>query len=89
MDIDSEEFKSVVESYLMREYQKGLLIGTQVASQIILDKINNALSSPGKTTLDDMKRLVKDISTFCAVSVSRTVNPDGTVSKSEDSTIQN
>ena len=42
---------------------------------------------PGKRTLNDYRRLVKDIRGFCETGVSRKINADGTTSeKTEEET---
>lgn len=79
MDINSDEFKELVKSHLAREFHKGTMVGAQAVSRVILDKINNVMSSPGKTTYNDMKRLVKDIVVFCETGITKKVMPDGTV----------
>lgn len=84
----NEDFEAVVKQHLEREFTKGMLTGSQATCAVILNKITQ-LYKKEKPTANDMKRLIKDIKGFCSTGLSRKINPDGTTSKAETSTVQN
>lgn len=85
---DSNAFKKVVEDELSKIQTQNLLLGAQTACTVILEKITTAMSQPGKRSMNDYKRLIKDLENFCRTGLSRKVNPDGTTDpvKKEDNT---
>lgn len=88
-----DEFKTAVEEQLEKVRLQNLLIGAQTVCRVILDKIFAAEAQPGKWTMNDYKRLIKDIKKFCTTGISRKVNADGTTTPVEESaeneTVQN
>ena len=74
---EENPFKDAVEEQLRKIQRQNLLIGAQTMCRVILDKIIAAKSQPGKRTMNDYKRLVKDIENFCTTGISRKVNADG------------
>lgn len=86
---ENQKLEQSVKETLLREYNKGILVGAQVVSKVILDKIDVCLSKPEKLTFNESKRLIKDISNFCQTGLSRKINPDGTTSEVDESTVQN
>lgn len=72
-----ELFKEAVEAQLKKVHTQGLLIGAQTMCKVILDKIVVAQEKPSKMTMNDYKRLVKDITSFCRTGLSRKVKPNG------------
>ena len=81
-----DELTKAVEETLERVRTQAMLLGAQSMCSVILQKIVTAKAQPGKRSLRDYERLVKDIEQFCRTGLSRTVNPDGTTSHVEDST---
>ena len=75
-----DELKSVIETKLKEIQTQNVLIGAQTACTVILQKIAAWEAQPGKRTLNDHRRIIKDIKEFCLTGVSRKVNPDGTTS---------
>ena len=75
-----DELKSAIETKLKEIQTQNLLIGAQTACTVILQKIAAWEAQPGKRTLNDHRRIIKDIKEFCLTGVSRKVNPDGTTS---------
>ena len=85
MPDDDDMLKKAVEDQLSKIRTQSLLLGAQTSCSVILQKIIAWDAQPGKRTLNDHRRLIKDIKSFCEVGVSRKVNPDGTTSpKDED-----
>lgn len=83
----ADPLKEAVEEQLKKIQRQNLLIGAQTACTVVLNKIVTAMGQPGKRTMNDYKRLVKDIESFCRVGVSRKVTADGeTESIDADST---
>ena len=85
----SEEDKDVLKSALEEQFKKiqtqNLLLGFQTCASTILEKIIIWEKQPGKRTLNDHRRLIKDLKKFVETGLSKKVNLDGTVSdKDED-----
>lgn len=74
-----DALKDAIEEQFKKVQRQNLLIGAQTACTVILQKINAAMSKPGKRTMNDYKRVIKDIEQFCRVGLSRHVNADGEV----------
>lgn len=84
----SEEDKDILKDALEEQFKKirtqNLLLGAQTMAQVILEKMIVWEKQPGKRTLNDHRRLIKDIKQFCETGLSRKVNSDGTISPIED-----
>ena len=72
-----DALKTAVKEQLRKIQRQNLLIGAQTMCRVVLDKIIAAKRQPGKRTMNDYKRLVKDIENFCTIGISRKVNADG------------
>lgn len=81
-----DTFKEVVEAQFKKIQRQSMLIGAQAACNVIIDKIVKAEAQPGKRTMNDYRRLIKDIRHFCEIGVSRKVNADGETESSENNT---
>lgn len=79
-----DELKEAIEEQLKKVQTQNMLLGAQVSCSVILDKIKSFEAKAGKRTLNDHRRLVKDLKAFCEVGLSRKVNPDGTTSPIEE-----
>lgn len=84
-ELTTEELKQVVNDTLEKVRTQALLLGAQAMCSVILQKIDVFQKQPGKRTMNDYKRLTKDIEQFCRTGVSRKVNNDGTTSEREES----
>ena len=73
----TDELKKVIEDQFSRIRRQAMLLGMQVALHTVLDKITVAMKQPGKRSLNDYRRLVKDLEQFCVTGLSRKVNEDG------------
>ena len=94
VEISEDAFKEVVEEELEKIRRQNLLLGAQTACKVVLDKIVAFKVKQGKPTMNDYKRLVKDIEKFCTTGLSRKVTVDGeTVPRDEEpvteETVQN
>lgn len=76
-ETSEDPLKEAIEAQLKKIQRQNLLLGSQVICRTILDKITLANNQPGKRTMNDYKRLIKDIQNFCEVGISRKVNADG------------
>lgn len=72
-----DSLKQAIEEQLKKIQRQNLLLGAQTACSVVLQKIIAVQNKSGKITMNDYKRLVKDIQKFCEVGVSRKVNADG------------
>ena len=79
-----DDLKIAIEEQFKKIQTQNLLLGAQTASSVVMNKIIAFEEQPGKRTLNDHRRLVKDIKAFCETALSRKVNPDGTTSPIED-----
>ena len=87
-----EALKKVFEEQLKKTQRQNLLIGGQAACRVVLDKIIAFKAKPGKPTMNDYKRLAKDIETFCSIGLSRKVTADGEtvpIEETAEETVQN
>ena len=79
-DVESvaeDPIKDAVEEQLKKIQRQNLLLGAQTMCRVVLQKIVAAQSKPGKMSMNDYKRLTKDIESFCRTGLSRKVNADG------------
>ena len=72
-----DTFREAVEEQLSKIRRQSMMIGAQTMCRVVLDKIVSAEAKPGKRTMNDYKRLVKDVKNFCITGLSRKVNADG------------
>lgn len=79
-----EKLETAVKEQMEKLRTQSMLLGFQVACYSVLQKIADTMQKPGKTSMNDYKRLVKDIHEFCATGVSKKVNLDGTTSEIEE-----
>lgn len=93
-EVSEDALKEVMKEEFTKIARQNLLLGGQSACKIVLDKIITFKTKPGKPTMNDYKRLVKDIEHFCSIGLSRKVTAGGeTVPRDEepvvDETVQN
>ena len=84
-ETSEDPLKEAIETQLKKIQRQNLLLGAQTMCHTILQKIYTAMSQPGKRSMNDYKRLIKDIQRFCEVGLSRKVNADGETEPIEDS----
>lgn len=85
-ETEQDELAKAVEETLERVRTQAMLLGAQSMCSVILQKIVTAKAQPGKRSLRDYERLVKDVENFCRTGLSRKINPDGTTSPVDDNT---
>ena len=83
-----EDLRSAIEEQMRKIARQNMLIGAQTMCHVVLEKIISAQSQPGKRTMNDYKRLIKDIEQFCRTGISRKINTDGETEPVEE-TVQN
>jgi hypothetical protein len=88
-DAEDELFRAAVEEQLRKVQRQNLMIGAQTVCSVILEKVMAAMKQPGKRTMNDYKRLVKDIENFCRTGLSRKVNADGETEPVEEEVVTN
>lgn len=74
-----DPLKDAIDAQLRKIQRQNILIGAQTVCAVVLEKIMTAMNKPGKRTMNDYKRLVKDVENFCRTGVSRKINADGEV----------
>lgn len=79
--MSNDELKGAIKDIMEKNRTQALLLGAQAMCSTVLQKINTFERKQGKITMNDYKRLVKDIKSFCEVGLSRKVNLDGTTSE--------
>lgn len=85
---NDDELRSAIEDQLSKIRRQSMLLGFQVATQSVLDKITAFERTPGSKSNNDHKRLIKDLKKFCEQGLSRKVNTDGETEPIEE-TVQN
>ena len=78
--------KEAIESQMKKIARQNMLIGAQTMCSVVLEKIVTAMNKPGKRTMNDYKRIIKDIQKFCETGLSRKVNADGETEPIEENT---
>ena len=84
--MENDELKEAIEAQLSKIRRQSMLLDSQVILKTVLDKIVVAMNKPGKRTLNDYRRLVKDLESFCKTGLSRKVNTDGETEPVEEDT---
>lgn len=83
--MSNQELKNAINQTVEKIRTQSLLLGAQTMCAAILQKIMEFDKMPGKHTLNDHRRLVKDIKEFCQTGIRRKINYDGTTSEREQS----
>lgn len=83
-EMSSEDLKEATRQVLERIRTQSMILGAQAISSVILQKIEAWRKQPGKRTLNDCKRLIKDLDAYCTIGISKKVNLDGTTSDKEE-----
>lgn len=81
---DEDPLRKAVEEQMAKLRTQSMLLGAQTACNVILQKMIKWNNQPGKRTLNDHRRLLKEIQEFCETGISRKVNPDGTTSPKDE-----
>ena len=76
-ETNTDPLKEAIEAQMKKIQRQSMLIGAQTICRVMLEKILVAEAKPGKRTMNDYKRLVKDLKQFCETGISRKVNADG------------
>ena len=76
-EMSNDQLKDAIESTLSNIRRQSMLLGAQSMCSVILEKIMTAESLPGKRSMNDYKRLIKDLKKFCETGLSRKINTDG------------
>ena len=73
-----DEFQAALEEAMKKQFEKvrmaGMLAGAKGICGVVVQYIHQFSSSPGKRTLNDYRRLVKQIDEFCSVSLGKKVD---------------
>ena len=77
VNVSEDAFEEVVKDRFEKIQRQNLLLGAQTVCKVVLDKIIAFKTKQGKPTMNDYKRLVKDVQQFCETGLSRKVNADG------------
>ena len=74
---EEDPLKEAINEQLKKIQRQNLLLGAQTILHTVLEKILKAEMQPGKRTMNDYRRLIKDLKKFCETGLSRKVNTDG------------
>ena len=72
-----DPLKEAIQTQMRKLARQNMLLGAQTMCKVVLEKILVFEAKPGKRTMNDYKRLVKDVRNFCETGLSRKVNLDG------------
>lgn len=81
-----DPLRDAIEAQMKKIQRQSMLIGAQTMCRVILEKIIVAEAKPGKRTMNDYKRIIKDVKNFCETGISRKVNADGETEPIEEET---
>ncbi len=81
---EEDPLKEAINEQLKKIQRQNLLLGAQTICHTVLEKILKAENQPGKRTMNDYRRLIKDLKQFCQTGISRKVNADGETEPIED-----
>lgn len=81
---EKDDLEIAIEEQMKKIQMQNLLLGAQSACSVVMNKIIAFEEQPGKRSLNDHRRLVKDIKAFCETALSKKVNQDGTISPVEE-----
>lgn len=84
---EQDPLKDAIEEQLQKIARQNMLIGFQTACRVVLEKLIVAEAKPGKRTMNDYKRLFKDLKQFCDTGLSRKVNADGETEPIEEESV--
>lgn len=85
-EVSEDPLKKAINEQMRKIQRQSMLIGAQTMCRVVLDKVLAFKTKQGKPTMNDYKRLVKDIQNFCETGLSRKVNADGETEAIENST---
>lgn len=85
-ETNTDPLKEAIEAQMKKIQRQSMLIGAQTICRVMLEKILVAEAKPGKRTMNDYKRLIKDLKQFCETGISRKVNADGETEPIEETT---
>ena len=85
-ETSEDPFKEAIDAQLRKIQRQNMFIGFQTACRVVLDKVVATESKPGKRTMNDYKRLIKDLKQFCSTGLSRRINADGEAEIVEEET---
>lgn len=83
---EEDPLKEVINEQLRKIQRQNLLLGAQTICHTVLEKILKVEMQPGKRTMNDYRRLIKDIRHFCEIGISRKVNTDGETESIDNNT---
>lgn len=86
-DGTQDPLKDAIEAQMKKIQRQSMLLGAQTMCRVVLEKIVVAEAKPGKRTMNDYKRLIKDIKNFCETGISRKVNADGETEPIEEESV--
>lgn len=84
---EEDPLKEAINEQLNKIQRQNLLLGAQTICHTVLEKILKVEMQPGKRTMNDYRRLIKDLKKFCETGLSRKVNTDGETEPIEDESI--
>ena len=75
--LDEDKLKEVFNAQFKKLQRQSMLLGAQTILEVVRNKIRMLEVKPGKRTMNDYKRFIKDLKNFCDTGLSRKVNADG------------
>lgn len=75
--LDEDKLKETFNAQFKKLQRQSMLLGAQTILEVVRNKIRMLEVKPGKRTMNDYKRFIKDLKNFCDTGLSRKVNADG------------
>jgi hypothetical protein len=75
--LDEDKLKETFNAQFKKLQRQSMLLDAQTILEVVRNKIRMLEVKPGKRTMNDYKRFIKDLKNFCDTGLSRKVNADG------------
>ena len=72
-NISTDELKDTVKEMMEKLRTQSMLIGARSMTVVIANMIDAEMNKPGKRTMNDMKRIIKQVRQFCQTAIDHPV----------------
>ena len=71
--MSNDELKDAVQEVVEKERTQAMLIGARSMTVVIANMIDTEMNKPGKRTMNDFKRIIKQVRQFCQTAIDHPV----------------
>jgi len=72
-NVNVEELKNDVQEVMEKLRTQSMLLGGRSMALMIARMIDQDMNKPGKRTMNDMKRIIKEVRKFCQIAIDHEV----------------